>query len=274
MVGLHLRKAPAWATHRDRRSAFDHQPQQVSKDKGLEISVAKLFGFEARATGSSLYTGSLSSQYTGSLSSQFYSPTPSITFPLNKGSDPSVLSTILYDDHFIPFAEPDEAKESGHLISAFPAVGTRIDDGITAADAAHSPAYLLPKSGPSATYRRPWGDGPLRAKKVVKQANNQLLHMSISALEQAGKVPQMPSLRDTIRCVNGQLGETPTRIRHLNQSRSFIIGNCFASSPTRQNIVDFLFEALPEQTRMGVQEIDVKKYYKARPVPPHQLYYS
>lgn len=164
--------------------------------------------------------------------------------------------------------------ESGHLISAFPTVGTRSYDGITAARAAHSTAYLLSQSFSNGTLtkdQRSWGDGPLGAEKVMKR---ELFRMSILALEQAGKIPQMLLLRDTIRCVNGQLGEAPTRIRYLNQFRGFIIGNCFGYSPTRQEIVDFLFEALPARTRMEIKETDVKKYYKARPVPPHQLYYS
>ncbi|KAG8911060.1 hypothetical protein FRC01_005948 [Tulasnella sp. 417] len=98
-------------------------------------------------------------------------------------------------------------------------------------------------AGASARKKGAWSDEASRAKKVVKQTNNQLLHASIASLEREGRIPQMSSLRDTVR---------------------FIIARCFEESPTRQNIVDLLFGALPERVQEAVVEVDVKKYYKDR----------
>ncbi|KAG8916511.1 hypothetical protein FRC01_003019 [Tulasnella sp. 417] len=106
--------------------------------------------------------------------------------------------------------------------------------------------YLHRQSGASSASARKkgaWSDEASRAKKVVKQTNNELLHASITSLEHKGLIPQMSSLRDTVR---------------------FIIGRCFEDSPTRQNIVDLLFGALPEEVQKAVVEVDVKKYYKDR----------
>lgn len=44
-----------------------------------------------------------------------------------------------------------------------------------------------------------WSDEASRAKKVAKEYRNQLLHISIEVLEQNGRIPRMPSLRDTMR---------------------------------------------------------------------------
>ncbi|KIO23576.1 hypothetical protein M407DRAFT_26949 [Tulasnella calospora MUT 4182] len=67
----------------------------------------------------------------------------------------------------------------------------------------------------------------------ASQEKNRLLHISISVLEQRRLIPQASSLRDTVR---------------------FII-NTFESNPTRQEIVDRLFEALPEHIRDRVGHI-------------------
>ncbi|KAG9023575.1 hypothetical protein FS837_005716, partial [Tulasnella sp. UAMH 9824] len=130
--------------------------------------------------------------------------------------------------------------------STLPAISASGIYSPAAAEAADSGVCIKRHSRigcPSTRKTGGWSDEASRAKKVAKEYRNQLLHISIEALEQSGRIPRMPSLRDTMRA---------------------IIVNCFDCSPTRQNIVDLLFDALPERTRMKVVELEVKKYLKDR----------
>lgn len=72
---------------------------------------------------------------------------------------------------------------------------------ITGASSLHRPTSLGASSHGIHPARKKggWSNEALRTKKIAKQSNNHLLHMSISALEQSGSIPQMPSLRDTVR---------------------------------------------------------------------------
>ncbi|KAG9021149.1 hypothetical protein FS837_007534 [Tulasnella sp. UAMH 9824] len=139
-----------------------------------------------------------------------------------------------------------EAMPFAYDASTLPAIGSSGIYSPVAPEAADSGVCLNRHSRigcPSTRKTGGWSDEASRAKKVTKEYRNQLLHISIEALERSERIPRMPSLRDTMRA---------------------IILNCFNCNPTRQNIVDLLFDALPERTRMEVVELEVKKYLKDR----------
>lgn len=101
-----------------------------------------------------------------------------------------------------------------------------------------------------------------RANEVEKVDNNRLLHMSISALVDSGCIQQVSALRETLRSVIN-LRKCLICVQGLIYFSRLIIQNCFRNGPTRQEIVDLLFDALPCDIRVIVAEPGVKKYYKA-----------
>lgn len=161
-------------------------------------------------------------------------------------SDPPATSGTAGPSFSSQVDESYEATYLGYHSLTHSAIAASSRHSTTAADAASRKVYLNRQLGVGRASTRKegaWCNGTLRAKKVLKQSKNDLLHRSIESLQQRGLIAPMSSLRDTVRS---------------------IIDNCFEFSPTRQNIVDLLFGALPERTRAEVVEVEVKKYYKDR----------
>lgn len=136
------------------------------------------------------------------------------------------------------YAGAPYSSDYGYPISSMGASGPRSAGDI---DAIHPAGHA--KFKPRATRGSIGKNGGRHRGSLENGDNNDLLHMSISSLEEKGFIQQASALKDTLR---------------------LIIRNCFTNAPTRQEIVDLLFDFLPENVRVRVAEPSVKKYYKER----------
>ncbi|KAG8964931.1 hypothetical protein FRC05_003537 [Tulasnella sp. 425] len=152
-------------------------------------------------------------------------------------------------------------SDYGYPISSMGASGSRSTGDINAIHPAGH-AKFKSRSTRGSIGKKCRHRGSSRAKELENGGNNDLLHMSISSLEEKGFIQQASALKDTLRSVINSR-KCLIRVQGLIFFSRLIIRDCFSNAPTRQEIVDLLFDFLPENVRVRVAEPGVKKYYKA-----------